>query len=194
MTRIVALLTAFVAVLFGVLIPATAASAQPHAYPPTICPTVAVSTTTPLEGQSITVSGVNFAPHTKLTLELHTQTYDLGTVTTDAQGTFTTTVKLPAGVSGSHLIVAVGGNITSCPADPSAHLDIQGTGQPSGTSTSSQGAGVGGGSGHGGNGGGTAFTGVDILLLVLIAAGLLGAGVALVRSGKRRKQVEWYAS
>src|SRR5579875_168515 len=77
MTRIVALLTAFVAVVFGVFIPATAASAQPHAYPPTICPTLAVSTTTPLEGQPITVSGVNFAPHTKLTLELHTQTYDL---------------------------------------------------------------------------------------------------------------------
>lgn len=184
---VAAMLTASVALLFGLSAPAGATPAQPLAYPPTVCATLAVSTTTPAENEPITVSGVNFSPNTTLTLELDNSAHKLGTVRTDAQGSFTTTVTMPPGVTGSHLIIAVGGTTKNCPVDPSVRIDIQAAGRQGGGA-------AGGGSGSGGSHGGTAFTGVDILLLLVIAAGLVGAGVALVRSGRRRKQVEWYAS
>lgn len=172
---------ALVAMLLGlVAVPATAADAQPVAYPPTICPTLSISTTTPLPGSSMTVSGTNFTPNATIKLELHSPTYVLATVKSSAQGTFTTSVKLPAGVTGNHEITAVGGGATAtCPVDPVQILKIT---PP-----------VGPGGGTSGNGGGTAFTGVDVLLLVLVAAALLASGVAINRGAKRRKQAEWYA-
>jgi hypothetical protein len=153
-------------------------AAQAVAYPPTICPTIAVSTTTPLVGEAITVSGVNFTANAHVRLELHTKVYVLANVTTSAQGTFSTSVTMPAGVVGSHTIVAIGGGaVPGCPAEPIQIVKVQPPG------------GNGGGNGGGSNGGGTAFTGVDVLLLVLIAALLVGAGVMLNRGGKRRRPV-----
>lgn len=174
--------------LLGFVVPATSADAAPVAYPVTICATLSVSTTTPLVGASITVSGVNFDPNATIKLELETKPWLLATVKSNALGSFTVTVKLPAGVFGAHLIVAIGGNTqsgASCPADPSVLLHIQNPGA---------GGGQGGGGTGSGNGGGTALTGVDVLLLVLLAAVLLTVGVAINRSGKRRKlaEAEWY--
>lgn len=169
--------------LLGLVVPATSAGAAPVAYPVTICATLSVSTTTPLAGASIVVAGVNFDPNATIKLELESKPWLLATVKSNAQGAFIVTVKLPAGVVGAHLIVAIGGNTgsgASCPADPSQQLHIQG---------------VGGGGGTSNNGGGTAFTGVDVLLLVLLAGMLLAAGVAINRGGKRRKlaeAAEWY--
>jgi hypothetical protein len=158
------------------LLAAPAASAV--AYPPTTCPTLSVSTTTPLAGGTVTVSGSNFAANAHVTLELHTTVYVLAHVTASAAGAFTATVTLPAGVVGSHQIVATGGgSVPGCPAEPSQVLNIQASGT---------GAGSGGG---GGAGGGTAFTGVDILLLVAVAAALVGVGFAVNSSGKRRRRV-----
>src|SRR4051794_12501960 len=89
--------------------PAAGAAAAPVAYPPTICPTLSVSTTTPLVGEQITVSGINFNPNAHIRIELHTTVYVLANVVSDAAGGFTTKVRLPAGVTGNHLIIAVGG-------------------------------------------------------------------------------------
>lgn len=181
------LIFAAVLALLGFVVPATSAAAAPVAYPVTICATLSVSTTTPLVGASITVAGVNFDPNATIKIELESKPWLLATVKSDAQGSFTVTVKLPAGVLGAHLIVAIGGNTqgqASCPADPSQLLHIQGVG----------GGQTGGGGTGGTNGSGTAFTGIDVLLLVLLAAALLGVGVAINRSGKRRKnaEAEWY--
>jgi hypothetical protein len=147
-------------------------AAQAQAYPPTICPTLSVSTTHPLPGETITVSGVNFNANAQVHLVLHSKAYDLGTVSSDGQGSFSTPVKLPSGVLGRHVIVAVSGapQIQDCPIAVVVHIH-----QPGGSN-----------SGPGGHHGGNSFTGVDILLIVLAAAALLGAGVALNRGGKRR--------
>lgn len=157
-------------------------AAHAVAYPPTICPTISVSTTTPLAGEAITVTGVNFIAGATVRLELDSSATVLKTVTASASGTFTTQVTMPAGLLGSHTILASGGGGgPGCPADPIQIVNAHGPG----------GGGGGGGSGNGGgtNGGGTAFTGVDVLLLVLIAGLLLTAGVMLNRGGKRRRQV-----
>lgn len=160
----------------GMLFAAGTAQAAAQ-YPPTVCATLSVSTTHPLPGEAITVSGVNFEPNHAVHLVLRPPSYALGTVNSDAQGSFTTSVKLPDGVYGAHKIVATSGasNSASCPGDPTVTVHIQ---NPGGTT-----AGLGGGSGHHG---GTSFTGFDGLLVVIAAAVLIVVGAALNRGGKRR--------
>jgi alpha-L-fucosidase len=144
---------------------------QAQAYPPTTCPgMLSLSTTTPLAGETITVTGADFTPGAQVHLVLHTKVFGLGTFKADSQGGFTAQVTLPEGVTGGHVISATSGapHITQCPG---VHVQIH---APAGTSA--------GPPGHHG----TSFTGVDILLVVLVAAGLLGVGVALTRGGKQR--------
>lgn len=142
-------------------------------YPVTECPSLSVSTTNPLPGQSITVSGENFTPNASVRLELHTDVIVLKTVTADANGSFSTSVTLPDDVVGTHSIVAATGapNSSDCPGNPVVIIHIQ-TG---GSSTST-----------GGHHGGTSFTGVDVLAMLVGAAVLIGAGVAFNRGGRRR--------
>ena len=176
---IVALAAATLAAMF--LSPAAqAAPAERVAqYPPATCALLSVSSTNPLVGEAITVSGVNFNPNASVRLALHMtasgKVYDLKTVTTDNTGSFTTTVKLPDGVSGRGQIVAATGapDIPGCPPDPFVTIHIQGHGV-AGSSAGPTGP------------GGTSFTGVDVLLIVLAALVLLGIGYALTRAGKSK--------
>jgi len=145
------------------------AQAQPPGYPTHDCPgQISVSTTNPLPGETITVTGSGFKPGVQVHLVMHTVTYDLGTFTADAQGSFTAHVKLPAGVYGKHLIISAVDDAKKCPADP---IQIQ---SPGGEST--------------GPGGppGTSFTGTDLLMILVAAGVLLGAGALFLRGGKRR--------
>lgn len=162
-------ITALAVAVVGMLFFTPVATAG--AYPPAICPSLAVSTTHPLPGETITVSGVNFTPHASVHLVLKTTTYDLATVTADGDGSFSTPVKLPAGVIGTHTIVAVSGADTSVCGRPHVVIHIQPTAPSSPTGKPP---------------GGTSFTGVDLLMILLAAAVLLGAGVAFNRSGKNR--------
>jgi hypothetical protein len=181
--RVRAILALAVASLWLVVVaPATSASAV-VAYPPSVCPTLSISTTTPLAGSSITVSGADFVPGASVRIELHTKVYVLAHVTTSTDGSFSVKVKLPAGVTGDHTIVAIGGTDTGasgCPAHPNQPIVIHDLG---GASTSANG---------GSNGGGTAFTGIDILALLAAAAVLLGAGVMLNRRGSAKRAMTDY--
>lgn len=154
--------------LAGLVLVGPAATAQPArhlAYPPTTCPTLAVSTTKPAVGETITVTGRNFDAHASVTVVMHSRTYVLAKVRTDASGSFSTGVTMPAGLTGHHIIQATGAQ-SACPADP---IEIVITG----TTTAS--------AGTGGPGGGTALTGVDILGLLVAALAMIGAGVLLNR-------------
>ena len=180
--RLRAIVTIVAASLGALLLAPVARAAQPALlYPPTSCPLLSVSTTHPLPGEAITVAGQNFTPDASVRLELHSKIYVLETVTTDNTGSFTTTVKLPAGVTGTHQIVAATGapHIAGCPPNPVVTIHIQGHGA----------AGAGAGAGGSGSSGGTSFTGVDILLIVIIAALLLGVGFGLTQAGRRSKHV-----
>jgi hypothetical protein len=160
---------------FAALVAAPATSAA--AYPPTTCATLSVSTTTPVAGATITVTGQNFNPNATIRLELHTTTYLLATVTSNSSGSFSTHVTLPSGVTGTHDLIAVGGTAgmpSGCPSQPVQVLQIQGAGTS------------GGGTGSG-SGGGTAFTGVDVLAMIAGAAVLLAAGLLFARAGRRRR-------
>jgi hypothetical protein len=166
-------ISALAAAIFGavfILPAATQAGAAALSYPPSPCPgSIAVSTTHPLPGETITVTGSGFVAGSSVHLTLHTKVYDLGTFTANAQGSFTAHVQLPAGVYGKHLVIAATGPAAKCPGDP---VQIQ---SPGGEST--------------GPGGppGTSFTGTDLAMILIAAAVLIGAGVAFSMSGKRRK-------
>ena len=175
--RLRAIIAIATAVLGALLLAPAARAAQPAQYPPAACPLLSVSTTNPLVGAEITVSGVNFNPNASVRLELHSKIYVLKTVTTDNTGSFTTTVTLPDGVTGRHRIVAATGapDVAGCPPNPFVTIRIQGHG-------------VAGSSAGPGGPGGTSFTGVDVLLIVLAAVVLLGVGYALNKTGGKRKQ------
>jgi hypothetical protein len=138
-----------------------------NAYPPTVCATVSVNTTTPPEGGTIVVTGTQFTAGDSLQLKLQPGDFDLGTFTVAANGTFRAVVKLPAGVTGHRMIVVIGGG-PSCPVDP-VSIDI--------------------GAGHA-TGGGTASTGTNVAMLLGAALLLLVVGGALTERGstKRRRR------
>jgi hypothetical protein len=160
---------ALVVAAFGAFLVAPSAHAATALYPFQECASLSVSTTNPLPGETITVTGTNFTPNASVRLELHSSVIVLGTVKADGQGSFSTTVKIPSNLTGTHVIFAATGfDARGGQCVPSASLSIQG--------------------GHAGPPpGGTSFTGVDILAMVLGALALLGIGYALNRSGKRRQ-------
>jgi acetyltransferase-like isoleucine patch superfamily enzyme len=169
--RLRAIIGLAIAVVVSVLFaPGATANAEPGPYG-NKCSSLAVSTTNPLPGEEITVSGQDFQPNASVRLELHSTVYVLKTVTTDANGSFETTVTLPEGVSGEHTIVAATGTLggSNCP-QPVQVVHFQ----------------TGGSSSSGGHHGGTSFTGVDVLAMLIGAGVLIGAGALFNRGGRRR--------
>ncbi|MDT4894575.1 MAG: hypothetical protein QOE97_3610 [Pseudonocardiales bacterium] len=124
---------------------------------------MSVSTTTPFPGETITVTGQHFKANENITLVYDTGS-TLADVHVDANGRFSTGVRIPA-VTGNHMIL-VSGDHSVCPPDP-----IQVTVQSSG-----------------GAGGGLSSTGVNVLTGLAIAIALLAGGVLLTRSGRRRSR------
>ena len=152
--------------------PVSAALASPAAYPVTgsECAGISVGTTVPAPGESVTVTGSKFDAHGHVRLVLDGRV--LRRVTADADGSFTTTVRMPDGVTGSHVLHARGGKTnqpSDCPADPALNIGsgANGPGTP-------------------GHHGGTSFTGVDIALLLAAAALLIAVGVALNRKSRTK--------
>jgi len=66
-------------------------------------------------GSTVTLSGSGYAPGATLDLELHSDPVQLGTVTTDDQGAFTTDIEIPADApEGDHeLVVSSQGTVVS---------------------------------------------------------------------------------
>lgn len=158
-------LTASVAAVVGLLLGALAFAASANAAPYTNQATISVSTQNPAVGGSLTISGDGFAADETVSLTLHTQTYNLGSATTDVSGRFTATVTLPAGVSGAHTIVATG---LSSGQTTSITITI-------GSSVSSS-----------ASSGGLPNTGVAVLGVGVVGAALLIGGAAMLVVGQRR--------
>jgi hypothetical protein len=157
------------AMLLGTFLTFVGVAASPAAagpYPPSTCPQLGVSTTTPFPGQQITVTGSGFVAGESVTLILDTSATVLGHVTVSGDGTFSTTVTIPENFTGIHTIKVLG-DTSGCPVDP-IQITVQGHGPSGGP-------------------GGPAFTGFDALLAVVIALALIAAGVTLSRSGRRRR-------
>ncbi|MDP9118300.1 MAG: hypothetical protein M3O28_13765 [Actinomycetota bacterium] len=139
------------------------------------CPTISLSSTAPVAGTSITVSGANFASNVSITIVLEASPDTHGhltvkTLTTSSTGTFSFLFVVPDEV-GQHILVATDVALTApCPADPFASIDIR--------AASSGGSGT----------GGLASTGTDIAGGVAVALALLLIGSLLTFSGQRKRR------
>lgn len=138
-------------------------------YPPSSACTISSSDTTVTGGDSLTVLGSGFPANATVHLSVHSDAISLGSVKTDASGSFTDHVTIPTSITGTdHLIVADAGS-TTCQFDPFG------------------GAGVAGVATHR-NSGGLASTGFHTLTASLIAGVLLVGGGLLLLLGRRRRE------
>ena len=169
-------MTAGLAALCLLLLAPLFGASTAGAYPVTTCSTLSVSTTNPLPGEAITVTGTNFRANASVTLVLTPGNVTLKTVKAGASGAFSTKVTMPNSTTngGNFTIKATTGNVSSanCPTDPFQTLAVQ-------AETDNNGGGTNSGSGSGS--GGLSVTGLDIAGLLALAAGLVGAGLLLNR-------------
>jgi LPXTG-motif cell wall-anchored protein len=141
------------------------ASAAPP-YPPVGTAPLAVSTTTPAPGETITVSGNGFGPNEVVTLVLHSVPVTLASTLTDSNGTFSVPVTIPSDVRGVHVLTATG-RTTGTTFSITLTIGFEPPG--------------------GGGGGGLPNTGLMVWGLGIVAVALLTLGAALVVSGRRRR-------
>jgi hypothetical protein len=96
--------------IVGIGLITTAGNAEAAPYPPVTSCAVAVSSTAPSAGSSITVTGTNFAPGT---VSLTLGGAAAGSPTAAQDGSFSTTVAIGADASGTEVLSANGGECTS---------------------------------------------------------------------------------
>jgi hypothetical protein len=95
-------------------------------YPPTAA-TAEVSDSTVTPGQTITVSGSNWEPGSTVEIRLMSQTFFLGRADVAADGTFSTSVTIPAEVSpGTHVLEVSGTDVNGNPAIATTILTVLG--------------------------------------------------------------------
>jgi len=160
---VVALISAGVLALF-----AAPAGAAPYANQASI----SLSASTVPEGATIGITGQGFGANDTVVLTLHTTTYSLVTAHANASGAFTTSAKLPAGVTGQHTVEAAA---TPSGSYASAPITITAPGTSSGGGTSSSGS------------GGLSNTGVAVIGIGAIGVVLLIGGGLMLLAGRRRK-------
>lgn len=171
----------------AVLTPAAAALAAPvsapHALAAGNCSSAAYSaitpaaqvqssTQTPFVGETIQASGVSYCPNEDVTVTLRGK--KVGTGHTDGKGSWSGVSLKVTGPTGTAELC---GNGASGLSNDQSCLTL---------TISSNGTGNGNGSGSG-SGSGTAFTGVEIAGLIVLAVGLVGGGAALATAGRKRK-------
>ncbi len=148
---------------------AGSASAAPY----TRAPVLSVSTQAPTVGATVNFSGSGYLPGVVVNLTLQPGAYDLGSVTPDRSGSFSTLITLPAGVSGSHTVVGAG----AAPNDTASTTLVIGV--------SAAGGGSAGGGGGGGSGG-LPNTGAAVIGLGALGLALSVGGALMLFAGKRR--------
>jgi hypothetical protein len=169
-TRLAALAAVALAAVVGLFSGATESSAAP---PYTHHPHIACTPFHPLVGTHITCDGDGYLANDHVVITLHTRTYVLGAVDTNAAGAFTGKVlALPAHVTGLHTVTGTGRggpktDSASTLVDPVAPNGLQGQGS--------------------GQGGGLSSTGVAIIALGVVGLGLIVGGALLLLGGRRRK-------
>jgi hypothetical protein len=156
------------AVIAGALL-AVPAIANAAPYPPTGGCSLSTGDSTVAPGERVTITGSGFPALATVQLSVESSGSALGSVTTDADGSFTSAVTVPSNVSGAERIVASSRG-TSC---------LFGLSGPAGAPAS--------GSSDGSANSATATTGVAAISATLAALALLGGGLAFLVLGRRRR-------
>jgi hypothetical protein len=174
--RYAALLLAVLAGLVALLAGAASSAAAP---PYTHKPVISCTPFRPFVGTEITCNGDGYLANDHVIITLHTVTYTLGAVDTDASGSWGDTVlQLPDGVVGPHTVTGTGRGGPKTDS-ASTKINIRGRGT----------AGEGTGNGNGNGTGGVSTTGVAVIGMSVLGLGLLIAGTVFVVSARRRRAV-----
>jgi hypothetical protein len=134
-------------------------------------------------GQTLTVVGTGFAPLSPAKVIIYSAPVVLGAVTTDATGSFSVPVTVPAGLeSGQHSLVASG--FAPDGFERFLRMDVvigattvPGTGVPAATTDPAVTA----------TGAGLAYTGASVLLPAVLGAVVLAGGLVLLLVSRRRR-------
>jgi len=167
------------------VVPATA----PVNAPTTLTTTQGVLTSVQA-GQRITLVGKGFLARSSVTVIIYSSPTVLGTAVTDAQGSFTKAIVVPAGLAaGQHNLVASGvdptGTVRLIRMPVTVAADATGSTGTGSTGTGSTGSGS---TGTGSTGSGSlAYTGTELVRLALWATLVTGLGLVLVSFGRRRR-------
>jgi hypothetical protein len=149
------------------------AAADP--YPPTSSCAISTLNRSVQPGDTINLQGSGFPANNSVSLKVDPGTTALGSVHTDANGSFAKTVTIPSSLTGSnHTIVASSGSVT-CAFDPFGTRGVDAASTTSRAPTS----GV----------EGLATTGFATLTASVIAVALLAGGALLLLLGRRRRQL-----
>jgi hypothetical protein len=140
------------------------------AYPVGGAPSVSISTTSPFPGQTVTISGLNFDHSAHVAIVMRSPLVTLASTTTSASGSFSVQVTIPTNVTGTKTISIVGGAPADCLPNTIVIQIQPPTGPPPGNHLSN--------------------TGVDIFAGLLVALVLVGVGLFLTRTGRRRHEPE----
>lgn len=137
-------------------------------------------------GQQVTLTGDGYAPGSTVELFIYSTPQSLGSVTTDENGAFSTTVRIPSGLeSGTHHLVAAGVDesgearylrmdVTLAAGTPGAEVST--VASPSASTSAS-----------GGGAEELAWTGFEALPFAVGGGLALAAGAALLVAGRRRR-------
>jgi hypothetical protein len=164
----------------------TSSTSSPAAYPPPLACTVSVGVATLTAGQPTTITGSGFAPNETVNLSIHTQSTSLGTVTTDANGSFSKSVVIPSTLGGTHTIVATAPS-EKCTVGVKVGRGTGGTDSNTAHHTTTGGGGTDSFSGGSPTTSTTAFTGFAAISATVIAGALLVGGVLFLLLGRRRR-------
>jgi hypothetical protein len=142
---------------------------HPRPYPPAPDATVEVNTTDPHVGDPLEISGIIYCPDEDVALTIASQ--HVGAAHTGSAGSFDPQVTTP-GPPGPKQVCGIGASGLATDRD-CLLIQVQGAGSSEGPPA--------------GQGGGTAFTGVQIALLGLLALMLVVGGVVVTTFSRNRR-------
>lgn len=166
-------LTLFVAALAVLAIPGRASAAP---YPPSQGCVVSISDGTVGPGGSVNLVGSGFPANESVGLSIYSTTTSIGSVRTDADGNFATTVDIPSSIGpGEHAIEASSASTTCSFGFGTDPVTVN---RPPGDNGTNNGA---------ASTGATASTGFEAITASIIAGILLVGGGVLLLLGRRRR-------
>jgi hypothetical protein len=179
--RLIAALIGTIALLVTAVLFTVSANAAPYSNQAAI----SVSTTTPAVGANVSFGGSGYTSGERVSFTMGS--FNLGSVAAGVDGTFNLSAALPAGISGTFTIVAVGAT-----SGRTANITITIGGATAGGTTN--GATAGGttngttaGGTSSGSGGDLASTGVAVVGIGALGVALLVGGGFVLMAGKRRR-------
>ncbi|WP_409330140.1 fibronectin type III domain-containing protein [Trujillonella humicola] len=123
-------------------------------------------------GSKITLTGSGYLANSTVTLLVYSSPQVLGTVVADANGAFSVTVEIPAGLAaGSHTLVAAGVDAAGNPRYLTMPITVTAAGAAAGS-------------------GGLAYTGADVAVPALGGLAALALGGGLVLAGRRKRAAQ----